>query len=107
MWDVSTYTPGAPRQVFNESNKFEDTNKFALSEVTAVTGGTVREVDFISGLGVGFNTSGAITEDSGFRLYYPGTYFIAKVTNIHNAVNRILLSYTWIEVPPTFLKVGD
>lgn len=40
-----------------------------------------------------------VSPDLGFRLYKPGSSFVAKITNDLNASNKIKLSYTWDEAP--------
>jgi hypothetical protein len=61
--------------------------------------GTIREVDFLNQIGQGNNSSGDISPETGSRVYSPDSFFIAKVTNLDNAPNRIKLAYNWAEFP--------
>lgn len=99
LWDSTGFTEGTITPVFCEYNKYTGNNLFRTSEITAPSvEGILRESDFLTATGKGSNTSGAVASKLGFRLYEPGTFFIAKVTNLENSTNRIHLSYSWIEL---------
>lgn len=100
LWNSTGFTPGTTNKVFNEYNKYDGNEQFQVSEITPPTvEGLIRETDFLTSSGAGNNTSGDVSTELGFRLYEPGTFFIAKVTNLEAKVNRILLGYSWIESP--------
>lgn len=85
--------------MFNEFNRYDGGNQFLISEITAPTDeGITREVDFLTETGRGSNSSGSVSSQLGFRLYSPGTFFVAKLTNSDNSDNRVILSYSWLEV---------
>ncbi len=101
LWDSTGFTPGTPLPSFNENRNFEsDTGLMIVSVIAPPTNeGTVREVDFVTQSGTGNNTSGDISAETGSRIYSPGSFFIAKVTNLDNGTNRIKLAYNWAEFP--------
>ena len=102
LWDSTGVTPGTPLPSFNENRNSVNTSNMITSVIaTPTTDGTVRETDFLTGSGAGSNSSGDISPDSGSRIYSPSSFFIAKVTNNHNADNRIHLSYTHAEIALT------
>ena len=113
LWDYTYNNVGlTPLKVFNENNIFraaggtnETGNEFLVNVVpaTSITSeGIIREVDFISSVGVGVNRSGDVSPEVGFRIYKPGTGFILKVHNLDtNDTNRVLIAYSWIEAPIT------
>ncbi|AGH57579.1 hypothetical protein PYDG_00048 [Pseudoalteromonas phage pYD6-A] len=101
LWNSTELTGRIPNDVYNEYNKYavNDTNQFRVSEISVpATEGDVRETDFITASGTGNNTSGGVSADVGYRIYHPGTFFIAKVTNLEDKPNRIILGYSWIEI---------
>jgi len=107
LWGSTGFTEGVLTPVFSEYNKYDGNNQFRVSEITApTTEGTLRESDFLTLLGRGQNTSGSVSSELGFRLYEPGTFFIAKVTNVENSNNRIHLSYAWIELSDTEVSLS-
>lgn len=101
LWDSTGFTPGTPLPSFNENRNFEsDTGLMIASVIAAPTNeGTIREVDFLNIQGVGNSSSGDISAETGSRIYSPDSFFIAKVTNLDNAPNRIKLAYNWAEFP--------
>lgn len=121
-YDVSTATK-IPIPIFNQNNAFRatmlskveisllntvsaspDNGNWILSGVaTILDEGIEREADFIPTTGVGSNTSGDISPDLGFRLYYPGTGFLTKIVSSAND-NRVLWGYDWIEIPLDYFK---
>ena len=104
FWDSTGFTPGTLENVFNEYNKYTNGNQLEISEISAPTvEGTLRESDFLTSTGVGVNSSGGVSTDAGYRLYKPGSFGIVKVTNLHNATNRIILGYSWVEIPQSEL----
>lgn len=106
LWGSTGFTSGTPEQVFNEYNKYADNNQFIVSEITAPTvEGVVRETDFLIGTGQGANSSGDVSSELGFRLYKPDTFFIAKVTNTEVSNNRVILGYSWVEIPRESLSL--
>lgn len=99
LWDSTGFTAGTPNTIFNEYNKYDKNEKLQVSEITAPTvEGLIRETDFLTSTGKGNNKSGDVSSELGFRLYKPGTHFIAKVTNMETKTNRILLGYSWVEI---------
>lgn len=101
LWDSTGFTPGTPLPSFNENRNFEgDTGNMIASVIAPpATDGTIRETDFLNQIGVGSNSSGDISADTGSRIYSPDSFFIAKVTNLDNGSNRIKLAYNWVEFP--------
>lgn len=101
LWDSTGFTPGTPLPSFNENRNFESDTGLMITSVIAppTTEGTVREVDFVTQSGIGNNTSGDISAETGSRIYSPDSFFIAKVTNLDNGTNRIKLAYNWAEFP--------
>lgn len=98
-WESTGFTPGTPEDVFNEYNKYSDNNQLLMSEISEPTTlGIHRESDFVTASGVGSNTSGDVSAALGFRLYEPGTFAVVKVTNLDSSANRIILSYSWVEI---------
>ena len=65
---------------------------------TILSEGIEREADFVATSGQGKNESGDISPDLGFRIYAPGTGFLAKVVS-EGVNNRVILGYNWIEAP--------
>lgn len=104
LWDSTGYSVSSVSEVFNENNKYEGGNQFKVSEVTEPTvAGRIRETDFLSSSGTGNNSSGDVSSELGYRLYVPGTYFIAKITNKENHDNRVILGYSWIEASDVYI----
>lgn len=101
LWDSTGFTPGTPLPSFNENRNFESDTGLMIVSVIAppTTEGTIREVDFLNQIGQGNNSSGDISPETGSRIYSPDSFFIAKVTNLDNAPNRIKLAYNWAEFP--------
>lgn len=100
LWNSTGIVPGVPVPIFNENRNSANISKALVSEIaTPLTDGIIREQDFLTGVGGGSHSSGSISTDSGYRMYSPGSFFIAKVTNLHNNANRIRLAYSWVEIP--------
>ena len=100
LWDSTGIVTSTAIPAFNENRNSSKSAQMTINRVTSVvTEGTVRERDFLSGAGTGSNSSGAISDSSGFRLYSPDSFFIAKIVNKHNANNRIHIAYSWLEIP--------
>ena len=99
LWNSTGVVLGAQLPTFNENRNIPFDATMTINEVVSVVSdGTVRERDFLQGVGSGNNSSGAISSDLGFRLYSPDSFFIAKITNLETQVNRIHISYTWLEL---------
>lgn len=99
LWDSTGVVPGTPVPIFNENRNSPNVSEVVISEIVApTTEGTIREQDFLTGSGAGSKSSGDVSVGSGYRGYSPDSFFIAKVTNLHNANNRIRLAYSWVEV---------
>ena len=97
LWDSTGVSAGVDVPIFNQNNGSQRDSKMTVKTGVIVTGdGTVRETDFLAG-SIGAFSSGDIAASNAFRLYAPGTFFIAKITNTHTDTNRIKLSYSWIE----------
>ena len=106
LWDVA-HVEGVHEDVFNEYNKYDgdDLETIQISECTVPNDSTarIRESDFLTSSGQGSNSSGDVSSDSGYRLYEPGSYFIAKITNLENSTNRVLLGYSFLELTSSVL----
>lgn len=100
-WDSTGFTPGTPLQAFNENRIFEaNDGNMVTSVITAPSvPGTIREQDFVSGVGTGSGSSGGISSTLGSRIYSPDSFFIAKIENLHAQSNRIHVRYAWGEIP--------
>lgn len=100
LWDSDYLNDGVLIESFNENNASDEVSQMEVrSGITVNVEGTVRESDFLTGSGAGSNSSGDVSAELGFRLYKPGTFFIAKITNDHNAENKIKIAYSWVEAP--------
>lgn len=107
LWDSTDIViNGSPLPTFNENRNSNKVAQMVISSLTSTTDGIVRELDFIAGSGTGNNTSGGISEGSGFRLYSPDSNFITKLTNKHNSANRTIVAYTWVEIPVEWLALA-
>lgn len=100
-WDSAGFTPGTPLQSFNENRLFEaNTGNMIVSEIAAPSvPGTIRERDFVSGVGTGSGSSGGISATLGSRIYSPDSFFILQIENLHAQNNRIHVRYAWGEIP--------
>jgi len=104
LWDSTGVVPGTPIYILNENRNSNIVSGVEISEIAApTTDGLVIETDFLTGTGQGSNSSGDISPESGFRLYSPSSFFIAKVTNLENSDNRIKLGYNFARIPLTAL----
>lgn len=127
LWDynVDNLTPTSI-EPFNKSNRYRS-SKLAKAEIsalnlfedetppdygdwtitaTAVTPtsiGIEREPDFIPTTGVGVNTAGGVSPDSGVRIYWPGTGFLTRSISSSTG-NRLLWGYEWAEIPLEFFS---
>jgi hypothetical protein len=100
LWNSTGFTPGTPVLTINENRNITKSCGVLISEISAPSDeGLVIETDFIAGTGSGSNSSGDISPETGFRIYSPGSFFIAKVTNLHGSSNRIKLGYNYAKVP--------
>ena len=100
LWNSTDVVPGTPIYILNENRNSDNLSGLEISEINAPsTDGWVIETDFLTGSGQGSNSSGDISPESGFRLYSPSSFFIAKVTNLHNSANRVILGYNFARVP--------
>lgn len=104
LWNSTGVVEGTLEKIYNENNKYdfptvaEGLETFRISQIAApTTEGVVRESDFLTSTGSGNNSAGSISDGAGYRLYNPDTFYIAKVTNLDNASNRVILGYSWIE----------
>ena len=107
-WDAVVDSVGDAVVLFNENNLYRNTEfaKLEINEVDPINVsdvGIVRESDFIATSGVGSNTTGDVAPESGFRIYAEGTDFLIQIINTHTGDNRVLVGYSWIEVPTDFL----
>ena len=102
-WDSTGFTPGTPIDSFNENRLFEaNTGNMIVSEIAAPSvPGTIREQDFVSGIGTGSGSAGGISATLGSRIYSPDSFFILKIENLHAQSNRIHVRYAWGEIPVT------
>lgn len=114
LWDYDVSTAEkTPLSVFNSNNKYRLTkpanfdvsllNPSSLdldSGVFDITGGAViadsgiiREPSSIPSTGTGSNKSGGINQDTGSRIYMPGTGYIVRITS-ETDNNLITLGYS-------------
>jgi hypothetical protein len=107
LWDTTGTTLGAALPIFNDNRNSIKTPQMQVNLITGTptTDGIIREGDFVTGTGTGANSSGSISPSLGLRLYSPDSFFVAKLTNLHNASNRIKITYSWIEIPISDLKL--
>lgn len=104
LWDTTGMVIDTNLPIFNENNGSLASPQMVVSVLTSVTAdGTVREKDFLLGGGQGSNSSGDISPSLGFRIYKEGTFFVAKMTNTHNSANRVHISYSWVEIPDSYI----
>lgn len=107
-WDSVVGTLGASIPAFNENNAFRTANPSVLElnvvdPVNVTDDGIIREYDFIAGSGVGNNSTGDVSPESGYRIYVEDTDFLLEIINTHSSSNRVLVGYSWIEAPTSFL----
>jgi hypothetical protein len=99
LWDSTGIAGGVAIPTFNENRNSANTANMTIARgITVTSDGIIRERDFLAGSGKGRDSSGGISPAVGTRLYSPDSFFIAKITNLHNSDNRIHISYSWAEL---------
>lgn len=100
LWNSTGVIAGTPIYILNENRNSSKISGVHISEIAApTTDGLVIETDFLTETGQGNNSSGDLSPDTGFRIYSPDSFFIAKVTNLHNGANRIRIAYNFATIP--------
>jgi len=108
---ASGYTAAAPVTNIQKANfVVVNTPQLEIYNLTDTAGnsnpsadGAIFDTDFVAGQGSGSNSSGGFSPQTGSRLYPAGGASVIRVTNLDNSSNRIMLEYSWIELPLSYL----
>jgi hypothetical protein len=97
-WEPAGVVKGANIPIFNENQISTNTSLMDYTYVVSVTDeGTLRELEFSTG-GQGNAIPSEISPSTGFRIYAPDSVALIKITNTTTSNNRILLTYSWMEI---------